>query len=148
MEVGVDEARHHDLPGDIDFPEAAILTEGPDDAVAADRDVGGDEVAGHEVEETASLEHEIRFGAALPLCDDPPEDISLCHRAPQNLPCHPPEACHGFDPVGDACGRGTASAEACHPRTNRSSRCPPIVPAPPPMAATWPAPAASGAPPA
>ena len=68
------------LPAQIDLPAAAIRSEGADDPLAADRDVGIHQVAGDEVEEPRALQNEVGLRVALPLRDRAPQEIHLCHR--------------------------------------------------------------------
>ena len=65
----VDEARNDDPAGNVDFRDAFVSSAGPDDAVAADGDVGGNEFSCHEIEEATALEDDIGRRAACALVD-------------------------------------------------------------------------------
>ena len=67
VQMRVDEAGHGDAAAALDRPRAAVVAVGADDRVAADRDVGRDEVAGDEVEEADVADDEVGFGRAAAL---------------------------------------------------------------------------------
>ena len=69
MQVRIDEAGNDNPAGNVDFLQARVTSIGADDAVAADGDIGGDEVAGHQIEEAAALEDDIGGNAAGALVD-------------------------------------------------------------------------------
>ena len=84
MQVRIDETGDDDAAGDVDLGRAGIAAAGADDALPAERDVGGDELAGDEVEEAPALQHDVGRLAAGSLVDQPFE--ALVHPAsPQSV---------------------------------------------------------------
>ena len=69
VQMRVYEAGDDDLAGDVDLFNAPIIGAGADDAVAGDGDVGSDELAGDEIEETAAFQDDFRRDAAGALVD-------------------------------------------------------------------------------
>ncbi len=65
----VDEAGHDDLAGDVDHLPAFIAFNRPDDRLAADSNIGFNKFAGDQIEETPTLQHDVRRLASGPLID-------------------------------------------------------------------------------
>jgi len=84
VQVGIDEARDDDAAGDFNLGFADVVAAGADDAVAAEGDVGGNELAGDEVEEASALQDDVGRTAAGALVDQPFEAVAH-HRSPNPL---------------------------------------------------------------
>ncbi len=69
MEMGVDEARHHDAAGDVDLLDALIALQRSDNRLAADGDVALAQFTGDEIVEPSALQDDIGFRLALSLVD-------------------------------------------------------------------------------
>ena len=65
----VDETRNDYLVPDVDLADAAVLAEGPYDAVAADGDIALPEFAADEIKDPPAFQHKVGRGEPLPLLD-------------------------------------------------------------------------------
>jgi hypothetical protein len=61
MHMGIDKARHRDQPLAVDLPLAAITLISADDALAANGNVAGNQLAGHQVQKPGVLDDDVRI---------------------------------------------------------------------------------------
>lgn len=71
VKVRIDKSRHDDPPGNVDFVLALIVAECSHNPVTTDRDVTFDKLAGHEIEETATLQDDVSGFPTYTLIDHP-----------------------------------------------------------------------------